>query len=165
MGKLINETGNVYGYLTVIKQVESAKRNHTKWLCRCKCGTEKAFSIDNLRCGYTKSCGCLKNHQKGNLNNHWKGGRQKLSKGYIQIYKPEHPNADKHGYIAEHVYVMSQHIGRPLEKGETVHHGNGIKDQNNIENLELWVSSHPAGQRVSDLIKWAKDLLLKYDLK
>lgn len=164
MAKCIDETGKTYGQLTAIKRVESTGRNRTNWLFKCSCGKEKVCRLADVKYGDIKSCGCLHNQQREN-NNNWGGGRHKVTGGYIQILKPDHPNSNKKGYVLEHIYVMSQHIGRPLEKGETVHHKNGIKDQNNIENLELWIGNHCPGQRVSDLIKWAKDLLLKYDLK
>ena len=76
---------------------------------------------------------------KGKRSYHWKGGRVKDKFGYIQIWKPEHPNAKIAGYIHEHRLVISESLGRPLESWEYVHHRNGIKDDNRLENLELLV--------------------------
>ncbi|WP_209446402.1 HNH endonuclease [Streptomyces sp. MZ04] len=56
--------------------------------------------------------------------------------------------------IAEHRVVMEREIGRPLERGETVHHINGVRDDNRPENLEIWYSPQPYGQRVEDLIRY-----------
>jgi hypothetical protein len=83
--------------------------------------------------------------------------------GYVRLYGyPEHPNADSTGRIQEHTFVMSEHLGRPLLPGEEVHHKNGVRDDNRIENLELWVKSQPAGQRAKDLVVWAKEILGRY---
>jgi len=73
----------------------------------------------------------------GKMGGNNKGGRIKDRFGYIQIWKPEHPNAKIAGYIHEHRLVMSEHLRRPLEGSESVHHKNGIKDDNRLENLEL----------------------------
>jgi len=85
--------------------------------------------------------------------------------GYKIITKKNHPNAHPNkGAIAEHVFVMSEYLKRPLRKGESVHHKNGIRNDNRIENLELWDNSHPSGQRVEDKIAWCKEYLKIYSI-
>ena len=59
MGKLIDETGKTYGYLTVISRAES-KDGRAMWKCKCKCGNECIVPGKVLRSGHTQSCGCLK---------------------------------------------------------------------------------------------------------
>jgi len=76
-------------------------------------------------------------NRKGDSAGHWKGGRWRLPQGYIYIYKPDHPHATKAGYVMEHRLLMEEHLGRVLDPKEIVHHLNGIKDDNRIENLLL----------------------------
>ena len=58
---------------------------------------------------------------------------------------------------------MENILGRPLTKDETVHHKNGIRSDNRPENLELWVMWQPHGSRVEDLVKFAHEVIERYD--
>jgi len=83
--------------------------------------------------------------------------------GYKIITKVGHPNANSDkGAIPEHIFIMSEHLKRPLKKGESVHHKNGIRHDNRIENLELWHKGQPSGQRVEDKIRYFKEFLVDY---
>lgn len=82
--------------------------------------------------------------------------------GYVYLRRPDHPSAHRQGWVPEHRLVVEEHLGRFLLPDETVHHINGVCDDNRLENLELWASKHPGGQRVADLLSWAREIIERY---
>lgn len=80
--------------------------------------------------------------------------------GYVRVWCSK-----RQSRIAEHRLVMENHLGRELTPKETVHHINGNPEDNRIENLELWCSRHPKGQRVEDLLEFAYGIIETYGQK
>lgn len=148
--KFVDNTGKIFNNIKILKQYGTAS---SKADCECLlCGKKFTSRVHSITSGSSKSCGCLR-EVSGSSHRFWKGGKTKCKQGYIKI------NSTKQ---FEHRFVMEQFLGRELKDYETVHHKNGIRHDNRIENLELWASKQPPGQRVEDLVQWAKEILEEY---
>lgn len=77
------------------------------------------------------------NAKSGELNSCWKGGKRITAKGYIQVLDKKHPRADSSGYVMEHIKVFEEATGIRVPKNCDVHHINGNKQDNSINNLCL----------------------------
>jgi hypothetical protein len=102
-----------------------------------------------------------RNRRHGNPLTKARGHKNRPST-YKMIIAKGHPNANSKGIISEHRLIMSEHLGRPLLTNENVHHINGNRKDNRIENLELWSEMQPSGQRIEDKVKYALEILRLY---
>lgn len=110
-------------------------------IIRCSCCKKKCFVMDlQIKKGKGKFCSkkCATSKQ-----NHprWKKGRR-IHDGYIVVFSPAHPFAGKDLCVPEHRLVMEKHLGRYLKPEEIVHHKNGAKTDNRIENLMLFANDY-----------------------
>lgn len=84
--------------------------------------------------------------------------------GYVEVtVEKGNPHARSRSRVLEHRLVMGEHLGRRLRDDERVHHVNGNRSDNCLENLELWVHAQPAGQRVVDMLAWAREVIERYE--
>jgi len=131
--------------------------------CQTCSGKKQRREFDLNEAPHRDDCKCYrcrigKGYFVGPNNPAWQGGKQKAAGGYVAAWVS--PNDPMHvmtwsqdgrkNHCLEHRLVMARHLGRPLTEDEYVHHKNGVRDDNRIENLELWARPHPAGVRASD---------------
>ena len=155
MAKATDLIGKKFGRLTVIERIFDGKSN-TRWKCLCDCGKETTSTTGNLKNNKHKSCGCWRGGETS-----WNFVEKTYKNGYVFVKAPDHPRSHQ-GRVREHILVMENFLGRQMLPNEEVHHLNGIRDDNRIENLELWTKSQPSGGRVEDKVNWAIEILRQY---
>lgn len=91
-------------------------------------------------------------------------GSGSISHGYRKVPVPPHLRALTNGETpyAEHRLVMAVRLGRPLYPDEVVHHRNGVRTDNRVDNLELWSVAHPKGQTIEEKVRFAVEMLRRY---
>ena len=124
--------------LALIGDVGKRGDKKYRWLACPICGRERWVRLDKGKANNTRCFAC---QPMGKDSHNWRGGKQKDAKGYIRIKLPSdslfYAMTNRRSYIMEHRLVMAEHLGRCLTGKECVHHINGKKEDNRIENLKL----------------------------
>lgn len=139
---------------------QSGKQRMRAYVAYCeKCG--KKFLKHTLHKN-ARFCSrvCSANSPRGPL----KTRNGENMEGYVRVTAPEHQaKFGKSGRtVLKHRMIIEIELGRALLPTEFVHHINGDRSDNGRENLELWVTSQPKGQRVEDKVQWAREILKLY---
>ena len=168
-------TSNTFKIGEIKKGLEiSFSDNHKYiWAACIDCGKERWASLthklpDSERC---QSCG-IKWAHRDKPGPGFKGGIKKDRKGYVLIYLTKNdfyfPMTNSNSYVFEHRLVMAKHLGRSLQKWEVIHHKNGIKDDNRLENLHIATDAgHYQLTRLENIVEkqTTEILLLKKEIK
>lgn len=110
------------------------QKKSCKEICRMYGLSEKSSTNIGIR---LKKLGIEIRKDAGINHHNWKGGIISKGDGYIGIWKPEHPRADKQGYVYEHTLVYEKEKGILPSKNEVIHHIDMDKHNNSIDNLYL----------------------------
>jgi len=154
--------------ITLQPSLRTSEKNHDRIAAWVRDGRTHQWVSDQLGLAQTSVSHYCKNHnikclpKVGSRNSQWKGGRRRHKAGYVEVSMPPAgigPSGHYDSkYVLEHRLVMENHLGRKLRKDEVVHHKNGKKADNRIENLELYSSNalHLAKELKGRCPNWTK---------
>ena len=160
------------------EKIDSKGRKRIQVSISCpKCGKPKWVQPHQVKIRETmlcKSCSAklrevLPPYYKGSTHPRWKGGRYKGQHGYIFVrLEPDtffYPMTNKSGYLLEHRLVVAKHLKRHLLAWEIVHHKNGVKDDNRLENLEIMSApyKHNAVTRIAKHTKQLQERVIQLE--
>jgi hypothetical protein len=135
----------VVGYSHRVKYKSGSAKKF--WNCICDCGGRIVTDSSALISARTTSCGCSRIRKGGKISRD----------GYRNVYSKELKK-----YILEHRLIWETHYNVKLKPHQNIHHINGDRLDNRIENLELWDTTQPKGQRMKDKIEYALSILEEY---
>lgn len=128
----------------IVRGTDLGFRNHNRYVFQpcADCGKERWVMLKRIAEPNEVRCrSCSLRNKFGSESHRWRGGIITTWHGYRQIflYRDDffYGMTNKDGYVMEHRLVMAKHLGRNLHSWEIVHHLNGIKDDNRLENLQL----------------------------
>ncbi len=162
--------GNTDGYENACKPCKAAAVNPRHRQDRIKSYRANKKALGHY--GLCKTCNLPLGRNEGKNGKSRNGYCIKCNRCEVhQSYKGGYVN--EQGYrvvptykgktMLEHRLFMEQHLGRELYQDENIHHINGVRDDNRLENLELWSTMQPKGQRIEDKVVWAKMILERFD--
>jgi len=138
--------------------------NRRQWLACPDCGKERWVTLGKGQPLYRYCKKCANTRRIAENHPRWKGGKRITSK-YVEVrLRPDSPfySMAHRGYVYEHRLIMAQHLGRCLRKEEVVHHLNGIKTDNRLQNLGLVSpNSHNRQSLIQQLQHRIRDLEAK----